>query len=178
MLAKLGYDYTALAGFDKAFAELHHLHNTEPGYTSPGDPPSPSYSDSIAISNTLQQGRFGLETEAFWGDGALGRPDVWGISAIPSWFFTENLQGAALLEYADSRGPDGIFLPSRYEAYCPVTETTSGDSFASCYAGLNYYLYGHKLKLMTGVKYTHLAGDTGEDDFDGWSWLAVFRMAF
>lgn len=178
ILAKIGCNYTDVIGSGNALAELHFLHNTEPGFASPGNPPSPPYSECIAISNSLSQGRFGLQAEALWGRGTQGRPDVWGISAIPSWSFTEKLQGVALLEYAHSRGPDGIFLPSRYEAYCPNTDITSGDSYVSLYSGLNYHIHGHKLKLMSGVKYARLAGGDGGGDFNGWTWLAGLRMAF
>jgi phosphate-selective porin OprO and OprP len=178
LLAKLGYDYSGSCGFEFALAQVHYLHNSKPGFTSPGDPASPPYSDGIAISNSIAIGRFGLQTEAVWSNGTLGAPDVWGVTAIPSWKFTDKLQGVALLEYANSRGADGIVLPARYEACSDTAETTSGDAYVSCYAGLNYYIHGHKLKLMSGVKYAHLAGDGGGSDFDGWTWLAGLRMAF
>lgn len=178
VLAKIRYDYANLSGLDLALAELQYIHNTEPGYVTPGNLASPPYSDGISISNSISQGRFGLQTEAIWADGTLGYADVWGISALPTWSFTEKLQAVGLVEYASSRGSDGIFLPARYEGCSSTAETTRGDSWASCYAGLNYYFYGQKLKAMSGVKYAHLGGDSGGDDFNGWSWLAGMRMMF
>jgi phosphate-selective porin OprO/OprP len=53
-----------------------------------------------------------------------------------------------------------------------------GDAYFASYAGLNYYIDGHRLKLMSGVKYSHLDGGPGGGDFNGWTWLAGLRMAF
>ncbi len=176
ILAKLGYDYSESSGFDTALTELHYLHNSEPGYQSPGDPKSPPYSDAVAISNSISEGRFGLQAEAAWGNGTLGKPDVWGVSLLPSWFLTEKLQCAVLFEYCASTEPNGIYLPARYEACSPQAGDQSGDAYFSAYTGLNYYLHGHKLKVMTGVKYTHLEGEEDGGDFNGWTWLAGLRM--
>lgn len=177
ILAKLGYNYTGSTSFENAMAEFHYLHNSDPGYTSPGDPPSAPYPDAVSVSNTVTEGRFGLETEAFWGDGELGKADVWGVTAIPSWFLTEKLQCVAMVEYACSSDPNGIFLRYRYEGQAPGG-VKSGDSFFACYSGLNYYLYGHKLQLMSGVKYTFMDGDTQAEDFNGWTGLVGLRMAY
>ena len=45
---------------------------------------------------------------------------------------------------------------------------------ASAYIGLNYYIYGHKLKLMNGVEYSHLGGG----DYDGYTFLSGLRFSF
>lgn len=178
ILAKAGYDYSAACGLDLGLVEIHYLHNTEPGYQSPGDPKSPPYSDAIAISNSITAGRFGLQAEAAWGNGTLGTPDIRGVSLLPTWFLTENLQAVGLLEYSSSDGPDGIYLPARYEACSPQTGDKKGDAYFATYAGLNYYFYGHKLKAMSGVKYSHLDGGDNGGGFNGWTWLAGLRMMF
>jgi phosphate-selective porin OprO/OprP len=82
-----------------------------------------------------------------------------------------------MLEYACSSDPNGIFLRYRYEGQAPGG-VKSGDAFFACYSGLNYYLYGHKLKLMSGVKYTFMDGDTQAEDFNGWTGLVGLRMAY
>ena len=53
-----------------------------------------------------------------------------------------------------------------------------GDAWFAAYTGLNYYIDGHRLKLMSGVKYSHMDGGPGGGDFNGWTWLAGLRMAF
>ena len=179
ILAKLGYNYTPRTSMDLAEAKIQFLHNTEPGYAaSITCLPSPSYSDCIAVSNELAKGPFGLTTEFLWGDGANGRPDVWGFSAMPTYLITEKLQLITTFEVAGSHQDNGVFLPSRYEAQSPGAGDKKGDTYFAGYAGLNYYFYGQKLKVMSGAKYSYLDGGSGGGDFDGWTWLAGFRSAF
>jgi len=54
------------------------------------------------------------------------------------------------------------------------TSDAKGNTYASAYAGLNYYIYGHKLKLMNGVEYSHLGGG----DYDGYTFLSGLRFSF
>ncbi len=179
ILAKIGYNYTARTSFDLAEAKMQYLRNTDPGYAaSAACLPSPSYSDCISISNQLVSGPYGLTTEFLWGNGANGRPDVWGLSAMPTYSVSEKLQLITTFEVARSGGDNGVFLPSRYEALSPGTGDQSGDAYFAGYAGLNYYISGQKLKLMSGVKYSYLDGGPGGGDFNGWTLLAGVRMAF
>lgn len=178
-LAKVGYNYTRGSGFDLAQAQVHYLHNSAPGYRdNSGDLASPMFSDCIAISNDLTKGKFSLATELFWGDGTKGQADVFGCTAMPSYFLLEKLQLVTTFQLAGSPQPNGICLPARYEALAPDTGDKRGDAYFAGYAGLNYYLYGHKLKVMTGAKFSHLAGGSGGGNYDGWTWLAGARTAF
>lgn len=176
ILAKTGYNYTRGSGFDNAQAEFHYLHNTDPGdVADPAGLASPLFSNCFALSNDLTKGRAGLATECFWGDGH-GRPNIGGISAMPTYFLLEKLQLVTTFQLAFSSGDDGISLPTRYEQQVPGGKTMSGDAYFAGYAGLNYYFYGQKLKVMSGVKYSHMTG--GLNDFNGWTWLAGFRTMF
>ena len=179
VLTKLGYNYTKASGCDFAQAAIHYLHNTDPSYVESGcSLASPSYSDCIAISNDLTAGRFSLVTEAFWGDGAMNRPDVYGITAMPAYMLAEKLQLITTFQLAGSHDANGVYLPARYEALAPGSGDKKGDAYFAGYAGLNYYFYGHKLKVMSGVKYTCLDGGSGGGDYHGWTWLAGARTAF
>ncbi len=179
ILAKIGYNYTKRTSFDLAEAKLQYLRNTDPGYAaSPACLPSPSYSDCISISNQLGKGPYGLTTEFLWGNGANGRPDVWGLSAMPTYSFSEKLQLITTFELAGSGDDNGVFLPARYEALSPGVGDKSGDAYFAGYAGLNYYFYGQKLKAMSGVKYSYLDGGPGGGDFNGWTYLVGMRLAF
>lgn len=179
ILSKLGYNYTTRTPLDLAEVKFQHLHNTEPGYAeSAACLPSPSYSDCISVSNQIAEGPYGLTTEFLWGNGVNGRPDVWGLMAMPTWSISEKLQLITTFEVAGSPDDNGVYLPKRYEALSPGVGDARGDLYFAGYAGLNYYLYGQKLKLMSGVKYSYLEGGPGGGDFDGWTWLAGCRMAF
>ncbi|RPJ35570.1 MAG: hypothetical protein EHM17_01955 [Verrucomicrobiaceae bacterium] len=179
ILAKLGYNYTAHTDFDLATVKCQWLHNTEPGYTaSTSNPASPLYANCLSLSNEITKGRFGHVTEMMWGDGVMGRPDVCGLSTMTTWSFTEKLQLIHVLELAGSGDENGVILPTRYEALSPGVEDKKGDAYFASYAGLNYYIDGHRLKLMSGVKYSHMDGGPGGGDFNGWTLLTGVRMAF
>ena len=192
ILGKVGYDYASLAGLDTAVASFHYMHNTQPGYKPGLDPDfsngtSPAFTDSIALTSDITQGRFGLTTEILYGFGFSGKADqqgasksidqsdVFGITLIPSYFIADGLQLVGRLQYATSADPNGLSLPGRYESRAPNTsDGRTGDSYASAYLGLNYYLYGHKLKLMNGIEYSHLGGG----NYDGYTFLSGLRFSF
>jgi hypothetical protein len=73
-------------------------------------------------------------------------------------------------------------LPVRYEKYSKWNGTKfvgeKGDAYFSAFSGLDYFFYGHKLKLMGGVKYTALSGGPNDGDFSGWTLLTGLRMMF
>lgn len=190
MLGKVGYDYSAAVGMDSAIATFRWMHNTEPGYKEKrvdpnfSFPASPPYTDTLSLSNELLQGRFGLTADLIYGfgDRDLGQSDVMALNVIPSYFIASGLQLVGRLQLASSADANGVGLQSRYEGVSPNTNPitgkrtsdSKGNSYVSVYAGLNYYLYGHKLKLMNGVEYSHLGGG----DYDGTTFYSGLRFAF
>jgi phosphate-selective porin OprO/OprP len=183
VLGKIGYDYSSQVGWDSAVASFHYMHNSQPGYkTSDPDPDyspgtSPSFKDSIALTNEINHGRFGLTTDIVYGmgDDDLGQSDVFGISLIPSYFIAEGLQLVGRLQVATCEDPDDLRLSSRYERLkAGPTIEERGNTYTSAYVGLNYYLYGHKLKLMNGIEYSHMGGG----DYDGYTFMSGLRFSF
>jgi phosphate-selective porin OprO/OprP len=192
ILGKIGYDYSSQVGFDSAIVSLHYMHNTEPGnqYSSStwSGSSSPSFTDSIALTNDITQGRWGLTTDVMYGFGftgnatqsgaakAIDQGDVFGVSIIPSYYIADGLQLVGRVQVATSNGADALKSPGRYDeaSLLPSGEDAKGNTFVSTYLGLNYYLYGHKLKLMNGVEYTHLGGG----DYDGTTFYSGLRFSF
>lgn len=176
LLGKIGYDYTKCTSLNLAEVKLQWLHNTDPGFkASRTDLASPNYSNGLSISNQITNGGLDLTTEFIWAEGETNRSDAYALSAMANYLFTPKLQLITTWEMAGSNGDNGIYLPVRYEA---VNGTKTGDTYFAGYAGLNYYINGQKLKLMSGVKYSYLNGDTPADDFNGWTWLAGVRLSF
>ena len=80
-------------------------------------------------------------------------------------------------QYAVSDGENGLQLQSRYEQ--KVVPGGLGDAYQAIYAGINYLVYGDRLKLMTGAEYSVMKDSTlGQDSFDGWTYLAGVRLFF
>jgi phosphate-selective porin OprO and OprP len=189
ILGKIGYDYAEKVGYDTAVASIHYMHNTEPGYqpttsSSYTTGISPSFTDSIALTNDITQGRFGLTTEILYGFGFddvavqnganvnISQDNVIALSVIPSYFIAEGLQLVGRLQLANGDGRDSIRVSSRYERL--ENSDSRGNTYASAYLGLNYYMYGHKLKLMNGIERSHLGGG----EFDGYTFMSGLRFNF
>ncbi|GAA5128342.1 hypothetical protein GCM10023212_34630 [Luteolibacter yonseiensis] len=189
-LGKVGYDYSAQSRLDSAIVSFRYMHNTEPGFKdSKVDPnysfsASPGYTDSIALSNDIVHGRWGLTTDLIYGfgDEELAQSDAVALNIIPTYFIADGLQLAGRIQLASGQDPDGLKLGSRYEGVSPDTDPltgkrtsdSAGNSYFSAYLGLNYYIYGNKLKLMNGVEYSHLGGG----DYDGTTFLSGLRFSF
>ncbi len=190
-MGKIGYNYSAQAKLDSAVVSIRYLHNTDPGFAAIqsdanySPPKSPAFTDAICLSNDITQGRFGLTTDLQYGFGYTGsaeqgaktvqlaQSDVIGFSIIPSYFIASGLQLVGRLECIASAEPNGVSLPSRYEASAPSTDK-KGNTYSAAYLGLNYYIHGSKLKLMQGVEYSHLGGG----DYSGYMFLSGLRMYF
>jgi phosphate-selective porin OprO/OprP len=194
VLGKVGYDYSSQAGLDSAVASIHYMHNTEPGFRELKEDnftpsASPLFTDSIALTNDINHGRYGLTTEVLYGFGYDGvyeqsgklvtdkpQSDVFGITIIPSYFIADGLQVVGRLQIATSEDGDGLQVPSRYErlAYGATGDDEKGNTYVSTYLGLNYYIHGHKLKLMNGIEYS----DMGGGDYDGYTLMSGLRFSF
>jgi len=191
ILGKIGYDYSSQAGLDTAVVAFHYMHNTDPGYQDKEldfnfySSASPSFTDTIGISTDITKGRFGLTADLLYGFGFDGdaeqkgvatpidQSNVLGLSLIPSYYIADGLQLVGRLQVATSSDPDGISLPNRYEKWSPTADP-KGNTYLSAYAGFNYYIYGHKLKLMNGIEYSTLGGG----DYDGYTFLSGLRFSF
>jgi phosphate-selective porin OprO/OprP len=193
VLAKVGYDFASQAGLDAAVASFQYMHNTDPGYRGEElvdnyfSSSSPSFTDVIGLNADIVQGRFGLTADMLYGFGykgnaeqkgatvAIDQPDVFGISIIPSYFIADGLQLVGRVQFATAGDADGLGLPSRYEKVSPDGFADSnGNSYMAYYAGLNYYMYGHKLKMMNGIEYSHMGGGA----YDGYTFFSGLRMSF
>jgi hypothetical protein len=49
---------------------------------------------------------------------------------------------------------------------------TPGELYQAAYVGLNYYIAKHRLKLMTGLEYSNMSGDTA------WTASTMVRFYF
>jgi len=133
------------------------------------------YEHTFSLNSESKWDKVGLMTDILYGTG-LGSEDVYGLILMPSYDITDKLQAVFRYQLADSSGDDGIRLQSRYErAAISDGGGDRGDEYQAFYLGLNYYICGHKLKLMNGIEYSNLEG---KDDFDGWTYLSGVRMYF
>ena len=170
--ASIGYDFSESSGMDKLGWRLDYLYNNQ----DPGDSAAKPYDNSWATSLVLGQGDFTVVNEFLYATGQS--PDAYGISIMPSYDITDKLQVVGRYQYAHGDG-DGIRAQSRYERKVPsITDGGRGEDYHAFYLGLNYYIHGHGLKLMTGLEYATLDGGSDGGDYDGLSWVTGIRINF
>ena len=97
--------------------------------------------------------------------------DTYGIILMPVWQLHKNLELVTRLQFASASEPDGLRLQKRYER---LAGDFRGENYTAGYAGLNYFLRGHHLKLMGGLEYAKM--DQGA--FDGHTWFLGVRTYF
>lgn len=172
--ASIGYDFTSSLNMDKALVKFDYQESTS---STNSDGPG-KYSSAFSLNTTFQDGCFYGYTDILAGIGRDGQSDVWGLTLTPTYFLILNkLQ--AVLRYQHAHGDnDALKLQNRYEALAPDVQTTkgAGSDYNAVYLGLNYYIYRHNFKVMTGVEYSDMTGN--KQDFSGWTYLAGVRVAF
>jgi phosphate-selective porin OprO and OprP len=171
-IASVGYDFSETCGMDTMAWRFDYLYNDR----EEGDTAAKNYENSFATSLVLGQGDFTVVNELMYATGQS--PDVYGLSIMPSYDITEKLQVVGRYQYAHGDN-DGLRAQSRYERKVPsITDGGHGDDYHAFYLGLNYYIHGHGLKLMSGLEYATLDGGSDGGDYDGLSWVSGIRINF
>jgi len=121
-------------------------------------------------------------------DLTLAQPEATGgnllsLTLEPTWMLARGLIGrndalqfVLRYQYARSSRDNGLLLQKRYEQ--TVTHGY-GDHYQAVYTGLNYFIYGQKLKLMAGGEFARMQ-DRADDggDYRGWTWFGALRLYF
>lgn len=173
-LASIGYDLSGLTGGDESLVMLDYVFNEE-------TPSNPSIFTNRSLGNVFSLNyRFGKEAFGFRGDmtyadGFLGQSDIWGLVLMPYYNFTDKLQAVFRYTFIESSDDNGV----RFARYESEAVGNRGDQYQEAYLGLNYFIYGHKLKIQSGLQYVSMR-DQADDGgaFDGLAWTTGFRLSW
>ncbi len=183
-IASAGYDLKEHFGTERAVLRGDWIHMDHDA----SDDLLTRFDNALAVSLNVKQGPFGIITEFLYaeGDDSVNHGgDMWGVYVMPTYDITKKLQVVARYTHASSdddalraqnryeRGTDGIIHTSPFS-----TDSGYGESYDAGYLGLNYYICGHKLKLMTGFEYASMDGGEGGGDYDEWTWTSALRLYF
>lgn len=188
-LGSVGYDFAKNLGVKKALLRADYVYN-DPDTQSNA---TKNFSHIGSLVFQLDSGRWGLSTDLTVANGSLAQSDMWGFVVMPWFNITKKLQVVGRYTYMSSDDPDGISF-NRYENVQAVnlnrngtTRTNAfgrvssqrGDEYNEVYAGLNYFLHGHKLKLQTGLNYAwmHDSANNG-GKYSGWTWTTGLRVSW
>lgn len=114
--------------------------------------------------------------------GQTAQEEIYGIVLLPSFYLTEKLEAAFRIHWAHSTSDGSVPVSSGSRGIRRVARneslgTGAGDNNNSLYAGLNYYIESHYIKILTGIEYEQIDGNLGRD-LDGFTLWSAFRMYF
>jgi phosphate-selective porin OprO and OprP len=169
-----GYDFKHLINVEKAEFRLDWLHSDR----ETDDLVLAKYNDIVTATFSIKEGYLGTAFEAFSASGGDGNnSDVFGFYIQPTYdLIPKKLQLVGRYSYANSEGPLGVQGQSRYERKV-ATHQGLGDSYHAIYSGVQYFIYGDKLKLMAGAEWSWLDSEDG-DSYDGVTLLTGIRFSF
>lgn len=174
-LATVGYDFASSLGSDEALLTLNYVYN------DPDDSGAELFSNRalenvVSLNFRYAVDDYGVRTDLVGAEGYGSQPDLWGFAVMPYYNFSECFQGVLRYTLVDSDGDNGV----RYGGYeSDLQIGAKGDFYQEVYGGLNYYLFGNKLKVQAGLAYVDMedaAHDGGE--FSGLSFQTGLRIAW
>ncbi len=164
-IAKVMYDMTETLGVDSAEWTLEYLHSK----TNENSTIFQTVENAVATSLAMKEGRFGGVVELVYGEGGEDG-DFFGANIMPAWMLTDKLHLVGRYQIATSNGEKGLRPQRRYER---EAGGGPGDLYQAGYLGIDYYIYGQKMKFMTGVEYASMSGKAG---YEGWTALVGMRF--
>lgn len=172
------------AGVAYNLAELTHLKAAEVRFDwlhsdlDDNDTILNRYENIFTTTLTLKDNRWALGTELFYATG--NQPDVFGFFIQPSYdIIDKKLQVVTRYSFSTGDGADSLTAQGRYERRAPdLTGGGKGEQYQAVYLGLQYFIYGDKLKLQAGAEYANLDGGGNGGDYEGITYLAGVRFSF
>jgi phosphate-selective porin OprO/OprP len=126
-----------------------------------------------SVNLKFEADRWGARADYSAAAGYLGQSDLWSVMAMPFVNVTGKLQLVARFTTLRSENPRGV----RLATYESRLASGRGDAYDEWYGGANYYFYGHRLKLQTGVHSATLT-DRDTDVYSGVSWTTGVRIGW
>jgi phosphate-selective porin OprO/OprP len=130
------------------------------------------FSHVASFSSKLSTGNWHLWNDFSLGQGDLGQSDLWGAVIMPYFQQTNKIQWVMRYTYLDSEQDNGLIL-GKYENKIVGAK---GNKYQELYAGVNYLINSHKLKLHLGGQYTKMLDDANDGGtYDGWGVTLALR---
>jgi phosphate-selective porin OprO/OprP len=170
-LAVLGYDFAKPLGVKEAVLTGNYVYQ-DPDVDNTS---TRQLQHVVSVNFKLDTDRWGLRADLSDAQGYLGQSDMWAAMAMPFYNLTDKLQIVSRYTYVASDEPNGV----RFGTYESRIVPGRGDEYNELYLGANYYFYGHRLKLQTGLQWADMndrANDGGE--YSGVAWTTGLRIGW
>ena len=160
-LLSLGYNFSEALGVEDALLRGNYV------YQDPD--PDNTFTRQLqhigSVNFRFEDVRWGFRVDFSVASGYAGQSDLWGVMTMPFFNLTSHFQVVTRYTYLRSKDENGVRL-ARYENQ--VTDGR-GDRYNEFYVGVNYYFYGHKLKLQSGLQFA----DMNDSAADGGAYSGI-----
>ena len=128
-----------------------------------------------SINFRYEEAKWGVRADVSVADGYLGQPGMWAFQGMPFVNVTSKLQAVARYTFIDSNDPNGIRLATYESRLVPQR----GDEYNELYLGANYYFYGHRLKVQSGVQFADMKDEANDGGaYSGVAWTTGLRVGW
>jgi phosphate-selective porin OprO/OprP len=170
-LGVVGYNFAESLGLDDALVTGNYV------YQDPHVNNTFTRRLQHVVSGNLKLAaeKWGLRADVTSAAGYQGQSDLWGVMTMPFVNVTPKFQIVGRHTYLKSDNPNGVML-ANYENRAVAGR---GDRYNEGYIGANYYFYGHKLKLQSGLQFGDM-NDSANDGgaYSGVSWITGLRVSW
>ena len=170
-LLTAGYDFGPRLGANEATLAANYVYQQE----DPDNTFTRPFDHVLSVNFKLEQDRWGVRADLATGSGYGSQSDLWGLAVMPYRSLTDKLQVVGRYTLLRSDAPNGV----RLATYENRVVGGRGDSYNEGYVGANYFIYGHKLKLQTGVQFADMADRANDGGaYSGISWTTGLRVGW
>ena len=170
-LAVIGYDFAKSMGVKEALLAGNYVYQSP----NPRNTFTRQLQHIVSTNFKFEAERWGVRTDVSAASGYLGQSNLWGVMAMPFVNVTSKIQFVGRYTLVDSTKPNGV----RLATYESRVVSDRGNRYNEMYLGGNYYFYGHKLKLQSGLQLAAMddrANDGGA--YLGLSWTSGLRLSW
>jgi len=170
-LGVLGYDFAQPLGVRQALLTGNYVYQ----HADPDNTFTRQLEHVMSVNFKYDRGPWGAWTDLALADGYLGQSDLWAFVGQPFFNATSRLQFVGRYTFISSDDVNGV----RLATYESRVVSGRGDEYHELYLGANYFFYGHRLKLQTGVQWADMndsANDGGE--YAGVAWTTGLRIGW
>ncbi len=160
-LVSLGYNFSEALGVEDALLRGNYVYQDP----DPDNTFTRQLQHVASLNFRFEDVRWGFRVDFSGAAGYLGQSDLWGAMAMPFFNLTSGFQVVTRYTYLRSRDDNGV----RVALYENQVTDGRGDRYNEFYVGLNYYFYGHKLKLQSGLQFA----DMNDNAADGGAYSGV-----
>jgi phosphate-selective porin OprO/OprP len=170
-LGVVGYDFAETLGVKEALLASNYVYqNPDSDNTF-----TRQLEHILSINFKFEADRWGARTDVSAASGYLSQSDLWAFTAMPFFNITDKLQFVGRYTFVESADPNGVLLGT----YENRVVRGRGDQYNELYLGANYFFYGHKLKLQSGVQFADMKDHVNDGGaYSGVSWTTGLRVGW